>query len=107
MRAIAGELEGGTLELVLTRPVSRVRYLLSWIAVLVPGAAAIALAYSLGCILAWELFHPVGGHVHPWHMLESARLHDAPARRDRRASACSRPRSRASADARSPGPPAS
>ena len=72
VRAIAGELEGGTLELVLTRPVSRVRYLLSWIAVLVPGAAAIALAYSLGCILAWEVFHPVGGHVHPWYMLESA-----------------------------------
>jgi ABC-2 type transport system permease protein len=72
VRAIAGELEGGTLELVLTRPVSRVRYLLSWIGVLVPGAAGIALAYSLGCILAWELFHPAGGHVHPWHMLESA-----------------------------------
>ena len=72
VRAIAGELEGGTLELVLTRPVSRVRYLLSWIAVLVPGALAIALAYSLGCILAWELFHPSGGHVHPWYMLESA-----------------------------------
>ena len=62
------------------------RYLLSWIAVLVPGAAAIALAYSLGCILAWELFHPSGGHVHPWHMLESAGLHDAPPGRDRRAS---------------------
>ena len=39
---------------------------------LVPGAAGIAFAYSLGCIVAWELFHPVGGHVHPWHMLESA-----------------------------------
>jgi ABC-2 type transport system permease protein len=72
VRAIAGELEGGTLELVLTRPVSRTRYLLSWIAVLVPGAAAISLAYALGCILAWEVFHPVGGHVHPWYMLESA-----------------------------------
>ena len=35
VRAIAGELEGGTLELVLARPVSRVRYLLSWVAVLV------------------------------------------------------------------------
>jgi ABC-2 type transport system permease protein len=72
VRAIAGELEGGTLELVLTRPLSRARYLLSWIAVLVSGAAAIALAYSLGCILAWELFRPAGGHVHPWYMLESA-----------------------------------
>jgi ABC-2 type transport system permease protein len=72
VRAIAGELEAGTLELVLSRPVSRVRYLLSWIAVLVPGAAGIALAYSLGCIIAWELFHPAGGHVHPWYMLESA-----------------------------------
>jgi ABC-2 type transport system permease protein len=72
VRAIAGELEAGTLELVLTRPVSRVRYLLSWIAVLVPGAAGIALAYSLGCIIAWELFHPAGGHVHPWYMLASA-----------------------------------
>ena len=39
---------------------------------LVPGAGSIALAYSLGCIVAWELFHPAGGHVHPWHMLESA-----------------------------------
>jgi ABC-2 type transport system permease protein len=72
IRAIAGELEGGTLELVLTRPVSRVRYLLSWIAVLVPGAGAIALAYSLGCIVAWELFHPSGGQLAPWNMLESA-----------------------------------
>jgi ABC-2 type transport system permease protein len=72
VRAIAGELEGGTLELVLTRPVSRARYLVSWIAVLIPGAGAIALAYSLGCILAWELFHPSGGHIHPCHMLESA-----------------------------------
>jgi ABC-2 type transport system permease protein len=72
VRAIAGELEGGTLELVLTRPVSRARYLLSWIVVLASGAAAIALAYSVGCIVAWELFHPVGGHVHPWYMLESA-----------------------------------
>jgi ABC-2 type transport system permease protein len=72
IRAIAGELEGGTLELVLTRPVSRARYLLSWIAVLVPGAAAIALAYSVGCIAAWELFDPAGGTLHPWNMLESA-----------------------------------
>jgi ABC-2 type transport system permease protein len=72
VRAIAGELEGGTLELVLARPVSRVRYLLSWIAVLVPGAAAIAFAYSLGCIVAWELFHPSGGHLDPANMLESA-----------------------------------
>jgi ABC-2 type transport system permease protein len=72
IRAIAGELEGGTLELVLARPVSRVRYLLSWIAVLVPGAAAIALAYSVGCVVAWQLFHPAGGHLYWWHLLESA-----------------------------------
>lgn len=72
VRAIAGELEGGTLELVLARPVSRVRYLLSWIAVLVPGAAAIALAYSLGCIAAWELFQPSSGHLYPANMLESS-----------------------------------
>jgi ABC-2 type transport system permease protein len=72
IRAIAGELEGGTLELVLARPVSRVRYLLSWIAVLVPGALGIALAYSVGCIVAWQLFHPSGGRLHSWNMLESA-----------------------------------
>lgn len=72
VRAIAGELEGGTLELVLTRPVSRTRYLLSWIAVLVPGAAAIALAYSIGCIAAWLLFQPTGGQLDSWNMLESA-----------------------------------
>ncbi|MEO9174166.1 MAG: ABC transporter permease [Gaiellales bacterium] len=72
VRAIAGELEGGTLELVLSRPLSRTRYLLSWIGVLVPGAAAIALAYSLGCILAWELFTPADGHLEPWAMLLSA-----------------------------------
>jgi ABC-2 type transport system permease protein len=99
VRAIAGELEGGTLELVLTRPVSRTRYLLSWIAVLVPGAAAIALAYSVGCIVAWELFHPAGGHVHPWHMLESAvytmLLLTAIAGASLLASACSSERGRA------------
>ncbi|HEY1479601.1 MAG TPA: ABC transporter permease subunit [Gaiellales bacterium] len=72
VRAIAGELEGGTLELVLSRPVSRARYLLSWIAVLGAGAAAIALAYSLGCILAWELVRPADGHLEPWAMLLSA-----------------------------------
>jgi beta-exotoxin I transport system permease protein len=72
VRAIAGELEGGTLELVLTRPVSRVRYLVSWIAMLVLGAALIALAYSVGCIVAWQLFHPTGGQLDSWHMLESA-----------------------------------
>jgi ABC-2 type transport system permease protein len=72
VRAIAGELEGGTLELVLSRPVSRTRYLLSWIGVLMPGALAIALAYSLGCILAWELFTPADGHLEPWAMLSSA-----------------------------------
>jgi ABC-2 type transport system permease protein len=72
VRAIAGELEGGTLELVLSRPLSRTRYLLSWIAVLVPGAALIALSYALGCILAWEVFHPADGHLEPWAMLASA-----------------------------------
>ena len=72
VRAIAGELEGGDVELALARPVSRVRYLLSWIAALVPGAAAIALAYSLGCIAAWELFQPSSGHLYPANMLESS-----------------------------------
>jgi ABC-2 type transport system permease protein len=72
VRAIAGELEGGTLELVLSRPVSRSSYLLSWIGVLVPGAALIALAYSAGCILAWEIFQPADGHLDPWAMLLSA-----------------------------------
>jgi ABC-2 type transport system permease protein len=72
VRAIAGELEGGTLELVLTHPVSRSRYLRSWIAILVPGAVAIAFAYSVGCIVAWELFRPSGGRLDPWYMLESA-----------------------------------
>jgi hypothetical protein len=107
VRAIAGELEGGTLELVLTRPVSRARYLLSWIAVLVPGAAAIALAYSLGCIVAWELVHPSGGHVHPWHMLESAVYTMLLLTAIAGGSACSPRPARASEGGRSPGRPGS
>jgi ABC-2 type transport system permease protein len=72
VRAIAGELEGGTLELVLSRPLSRARYLWSWIAVLALGAVGIAFAYALGCIVGYSLQRPSDGHLAVGALLESA-----------------------------------
>ena len=72
-----------------------------------PGAAAIALAYSLGCIVAWELFQPVGRPPLPGEHARERRLHDAPAGGDRRREPARVVACRASGAGRSPGRPGS
>ncbi len=60
VRSVAGELEGGSLDLTLARPISRVRYLGSHIAVLLPGTGLLAVAYATGTVLADRIFNPPG-----------------------------------------------
>jgi ABC-2 type transport system permease protein len=74
VRAIAGELEGGTLELVLTRPLSRPRYLAAHVAVLVPGALVFAAAYAGGAYLSFGLFDPSPGQLSAGPLVRMALL---------------------------------
>jgi ABC-2 type transport system permease protein len=74
VRAIAGELEAGTLELTLARPLSRSRYLLSYVAVLVPGALVFAAAYAGGALVSFDLLSPSPGHLALEPMLKMAGL---------------------------------
>jgi ABC-2 type transport system permease protein len=61
VRAIAGELEGGTLDLVLSRPVERTRYLAAYGAFILAALAVIALLYGAGAYAAWEIVRPEPG----------------------------------------------
>jgi ABC-type transport system involved in multi-copper enzyme maturation permease subunit len=63
VRAIAGELEGGTLELALGRPLSRSRYLASYALALAPGAVLLAAGYGAGCLLGARLLRPEPGDL--------------------------------------------
>ena len=63
VRAIAGELEGGTLELVLSRPVERGRYLAAYLVFTLAALAAIALLYGAGAYAAWLIVHPDPGSL--------------------------------------------
>lgn len=63
VRSVAGELEGGTLELVLTRPVSRARHLSAYCLFTFGSLAAIAALYGLGAYLAWRAVHPQPGQL--------------------------------------------
>ena len=56
--AVAGELDRGRLDMVLSRPVTRTQYLASHVFVTVIGLAALALALMAGNIVAHR-FHPV------------------------------------------------
>ncbi len=60
VRSVAGELEAGTLELTLARPLSRTRYLATHLALLVPGCLLIALAYAVGTLLGDRVFDAPG-----------------------------------------------
>ncbi len=64
VRAIAGELEDGSLALALSRPISRRAWFLSHVAVLVPGSILLGLIYGVGCLLAAVLTSP-RGHLDP------------------------------------------
>ena len=63
VRSIAGELEGGTLELVLARPVSRARHLAAYAAFTFAALASIAALYGAGAYVAWRTVHPEPGSL--------------------------------------------
>ena len=60
VRSVAGELEAGTLEMTLARPISRTAYLATHLVLLVPGCALIALAYAGGTLLGDRVFDAPG-----------------------------------------------
>lgn len=60
VRAIAGELEAGSLALALSRPLARRSWFLSHLAVLIVGCVIIGEAYALGCLLAVAVTDPLG-----------------------------------------------
>lgn len=72
VRAIAGELEAGTLELQLARPVSRLRYLAAHVVLLVPGCMLLTGAYAVGAVAADRVLDPPGRTLAPGRMLEAA-----------------------------------
>ena len=74
VRAIAGELEAGTLELTLSRPLRRSTYLAAHVLLLAPGALLIALAYATGTMIADRAFDPPGDALQPLRMVAAALL---------------------------------
>ena len=60
LRCVAGELQDGSLQLAITRPIPRRSWFLSHIAVMIPGSFLIAELYALGCIAATQLTTPRG-----------------------------------------------
>jgi len=72
VRSVAGELEAGSLDLTLARPVGRRRYLATYVALLAPGAAGIVLAYAAGTIVADRIFDPPGRTLQVDRMLIAA-----------------------------------
>ena len=63
VRAIAGELEGGTLELVLSRPVERARHLAAYVVFTFSALAGIAVLYGAGAYAAWLIVEPEPGSL--------------------------------------------
>jgi ABC-2 type transport system permease protein len=74
VRAVAGELEAGTLELTLVRPLRRSTYLAAHLALLLPGAVAITTAYAAGAVVADRAFDPPGEPLQPARMVAAAGL---------------------------------
>jgi ABC-2 type transport system permease protein len=72
VRAIAGELEAGTLDLTLARPIERTRYLLAHVAVIVPASALIAVGYAVGALLGDRVYDPPGAPLVPSRLLLTA-----------------------------------
>ena len=63
VRAIAGELEAGTLELVLSRPVERARHLAAYVVFTFSALAGIAVLYGAGAYAAWLIVEPEPGSL--------------------------------------------
>ena len=72
IRSVAGELEAGTLELTLARPLRRRDHLTAYLVALAPGCALLALAFAAGAVTADALFDPPGGPLRVSRMLLSA-----------------------------------
>jgi ABC-type transport system involved in multi-copper enzyme maturation permease subunit len=60
LRCVAGELQDGSLQLALTRPISRRSWFLSHLAVMIPGSFLIAAFYAVGCVAAAAATSPIG-----------------------------------------------
>lgn len=73
IRAIAGELEAGSLALALARPISRLQWFVSHLVVLIPGCLAVGLLYGAGCLLAASVTDPIGS-LEPLRMLAGGLL---------------------------------
>ena len=69
IRAIAGELEAGSLALSLSRPMARRTWYSSHVLVLVVGCLIISEAYALGCLLATVFTSPMGNLEASWMLL--------------------------------------
>jgi beta-exotoxin I transport system permease protein len=63
VRSVAGELEGGTLELVLSRPVERTRYLAAYLVFTLTALAGAAALYAAGAYAAWRIVRPDPGSL--------------------------------------------
>ncbi len=68
VRAIAGELEAGSLALALSRPLARRSWFSSHLVVLVVGCLILGEAYAVGCLLAVAVTDPMG-NLEAWTML--------------------------------------
>jgi ABC-type transport system involved in multi-copper enzyme maturation permease subunit len=69
IRAIAGELEAGTLPIALSRALPRRSWFASHLAVLVPGCVLLGLAYAVGCLAATAVTDPLGELEATWMLL--------------------------------------
>lgn len=69
IRAIAGELEAGSLALALSRALPRRTWFASHLLVLVAGCLVIAESYALGCLLATVFTSPMGKLEVGWMLL--------------------------------------
>ena len=72
-RAVQGELEAGTLEVTLARPISRTRYLLAH-ALFIAGATAFVMVVAGASILAFEALLDVPGTVEVVHVAQLVAL---------------------------------
>jgi ABC-type transport system involved in multi-copper enzyme maturation permease subunit len=72
IRSVAGELEEGTLELALARPIRRRDHLLAYLLALAPGCLLLAAAFAAGAVLADAVFDPPGAPLAIGRMLLAA-----------------------------------
>ncbi len=72
VRAVAGELEAGTLELTLARPLRRRDHLAAYLLALAPGCVLLATAFAVGALTADAVFDPEGPSLRAAHLLLAA-----------------------------------